>query len=373
MFPTDVEALTVAWLNGVLSDGSAAVIDFQAEKLGEQGRTSVVYVLTLTYDRATALPTKVVAKFSAGEQYVKNAVQALNVFEREVLFYRHFGDQAGIPVPHCYAAEYSREENACVLLLELVVNARQPDLFHGTVAEVALAVEHLAPFHARWWGRRELPGDVPCDYDRPELYVADVTKALNKIPEEHRDNVGRTVIEVLELWLQHHRQLAAYCRTLPLTLCHGSFHRQQLLFPTAENDPFRVIDWQSTGMDCGPIDLARLIVTGLLPDDRKKHEAPLVARYHALLCEHGVTDVSLAQVWEMYQLGIVRILVLHIHVFAHFSVKLMIEHWRKVAEERSLWKILFQWPQQALLEHDVPALLRRLASQASVPAAGGPS
>lgn len=370
VFPTHIDAVTVAWLNAVLAD-ETPITAFQAEKLAEQGRTSVVYLLTLTYDGPTARPAKVVAKFSAGEQYVKNALQTQNVFEREVLFYRHFGHRAGIPVPHCYTAEYSAEENACVLLLEFIENARQPDLFHGSVGEVALAVEHLAPFHARWWRSREIPVGIPCEYDRPELHVADVTKALSKIPEEHRDNVGLTVIEVLELWLQHHQQLAAYCRERPLTLCHGSFHRQQLLYPTASNDPFRVIDWQSVGLDSGPVDLARLIVTGLLPEARKAHEARLVSRYHELLCEHGVTDISRAQVWELYQLGIVRILVLHIQVFAHFSVKLMIEHWSKVAEERSLWKILFQWPQQALLEHDVPQLLRRLAETTPAPVTGG--
>lgn len=370
MFPTHIDAVTVAWLNQVLAD-DVPITAFQADKLAEQGRTSVVYLLTLTYAGATTRPAKVVAKFSAGEQYVKKALQTQNVFEREVLFYRHFGNRAGIPVPHCYAAEYDPEENACVLLLEFIENARQPDLFHGTVAEVALAVEHLAPFHARWWRSREVPPGIPCAYDRPDLHLADVTKALAKIPPEYRDHVGQTVIEVLELWVQHHQQIAAYGRARPLTLCHGSFHRQQLLYPGAENDPFRVIDWQSVGLDSGPVDLARLIVTGLLPEKREAHEALLVARYHALLCEHGVTDTSPAQVWDLYRLGIVRILVLHIQVFAHFSVKLMIEHWSKVAEERSLWKILFQWPQQALLAHRVPELLRRLAASSPAAVTGG--
>nr|BAP05581.1 CalQ [uncultured Candidatus Entotheonella sp.] len=367
MFPTQVGELSIVWLNQTLTDQEnrqgARVVDFSTEPLADQGRTSAVYLLTLTYDQLTEMPTKLVLKFAMDQDFVKDALQDQNVFEREVTFYRRFGDGAGIPVPRCYAAAYDAEKNACVLLLEYIENAHQPDLFHGSVAEVDIAVEHLAPFHARWWQRQEELAGIPCEYDRPDQHVQNVTRALEKIPEEHRDDVGRTVIEVLELWLKHRSQIVVHCARGPLTLCHGSFHRQQLLCPTAENDPFRVIDWQSATIDCGPIDLARLLVTGLLPAARRAHETRLVERYHALLVENGVADYPLEQVWQHYRLGIVRVLVLHIQVFAHFNVKLMLEHWGRVAEEQSLWKVLFQWPEQALMEHAVPELLRQIARE----------
>ena len=375
MFPTHIGELNVVWLNRVLTNreriDTAKVVDFSAEQLGEQGQTSVVYRLALIYDQPTRLPDRLVAKFSVAQDFVKNALRGQNVFEREVVFYRRVGDRAGIPVPKCYAAEYDAEKNACVLLLEYVEHESELDLLQASMAEIDIVVEHLAPFHARWWQRQEELVGIPCEYDRADAHVDNVTRALAKIPEEHLDDVGRTVIEVLELWLQHYPQIAASCASGPLTLCHGSFHRQQLLFPTAPDDPFRVIDWQSVTIDCGPIDLARLLVTSLLPAARQDHETRLVEKYHALLVKNGIADYALEQVWQHYRLGIVRVLVLHIQVFAHFNVKLMLEHWGRATEQHSLWKILFQWPEQALIEHAVPELLRQIIRETPMRGAKG--
>jgi hypothetical protein len=365
LFPTQIGELTVAWLNDALAEQeveTARVVDLSTEKLAEQGQTSAAYLLTLTYDQPTEMPGRLVAKFAEVQDHVKDAQPSQEYFEREVAFYRRFGDKAGIPVPRCYAAQYDAEKKVSFLLLEYVEDGSRPDQSHATVAEVEIAVEHLAPFHARWWQRSEELAGMSCEFDQPDRHVDNVTRALERIPEEHRDDLGRTAIEVLELWVKHAPRIAAHCAKGPLTLCHGSFHRKQLLFPMAQDDPFRVIDWQSVTIDCGPIDLARLLVTALPPDARREHETRLVERYHALLVEHGVADYSLEQAWHHYYLGIVRVLVLHVQVFAIFDVKLMLEHFAGLPEDQSLW-LLFQWPEQALTEHGIPELLRQIAEE----------
>jgi hypothetical protein len=51
------------------------------------------------------------------------------------------------------------------------------------------------------------------------------------------------MLSILDRWGAHSSEITEYSRQRPQTLCHGSFHRGQILFPAAAGDPFRVIDW----------------------------------------------------------------------------------------------------------------------------------
>jgi len=367
-FPTQLSDVTVDWLNevfikkGVLT--TERIISFDAEPVARQGFTSMTHIITLSYDRTPEqAPNKIIGKFSLDNEAVKEHIRSIRGFQREVNFYTEFGEDAGIPIPRCYAAEYDPDNESCMLLLDYIDNTCQRDMFSGTVADIESAVEHLAAFHAKWWGKtHELKGI----YHRRgsfllELNIKKLTVSLDNIYKKYRDKVGQTAISLLELWLPNAHLLDNYILKGPLTLCHGDFHRDQLLFPISEGDPFCAIDWQFVSIDCGPADLARLIIIGgLFPDQRREKECELVEKYHALLLRHGVKDYSIEQTWEHYRLGIVEQALFYLCTFEEkWAISDVINFW--AADERlkrlSFWDVICNWPSQALEEHGVLDLL----------------
>jgi hypothetical protein len=140
-------------------------------------------------------------------------------------------------------------------------------------------------------------------------------------------------------------------------MCHGSFHRGQILFSDQSERLPWVIDWQNVALNIGANDLARIVVTGLLPDQRRQHECRLVAKYHALLREHGVGDYSSEQLFDDYRLGLVNLIVFHSQILADYSVEVIARFWKG---KDSFWDELFHWPGAAAEDADALGWLKEI-------------
>lgn len=366
-FPAGVDEITTDWLRQRLAEARVAeagrLRGFRAEPVAKQGMTSLAHVLTLDYDgNCPGAPGSLLAKFSLDLAPVKEALAANRGFEREVTFYTRFGDRAGIPVPRCYWARHDAEANRCGLLLEYIPGMRAADQFSGTVDEVAQVVPHLATFHARWWGRdtelAALPqGLAPFMVD---LYLARLRPALETVRSRYRTEVGDTLIELIELWIEGAHRIAESERRRPRTLCHGDLHREQILFPTRDDDTIRVIDWQLAAADGGATDLAHLLTAGLRPGQRAEAEAELVARYRATLAEHGV-EIPADDVEDAYRLGIARLAVFYMTAFAMGDITPAVAWWEADDKRKgvSFWEGVCGWTTAAVEANGVIGLLRR--------------
>jgi aminoglycoside/choline kinase family phosphotransferase len=351
-FPVRLSEITVDWLNAVLGAGgllgARRVVGFDTAPASGRGGTSSVHVLTLTYDQPADLaPKKVLAKFSSESEAVREAVREHRLYQREIAFYAHYGLDPGIPTPACYASEYDERSNTCVLLLEYLENARNRDVHEGAPEDVEAAVRCLAPFHAKWWGREASLTFIESDYSLPALekHLEKAARAFKRIQEGgHRGALGETSFAILELWLANARPLADYARSRPMTMCHGSFHRGQILFPERGAGPPWVIDWQNVSVNIGAHDLARIVVSGLLPGQRRQREPQLVALYHSLLLDHHVRDYPLDQLFNDYRLGIVSLVVFHSLILADYPVEVIAKYWKGRAP---FWEMLFHWPGEA--------------------------
>ena len=60
-----------------------------------------------------------------------------------------------------------------------------------------------------------------------------------------------------------------------------------------------VVDWQTAAWGGASLDVAYFIGGSLSTEDRRSHEADLLAHYHDALCRGGVRDYSLEQLrWD---------------------------------------------------------------------------
>lgn len=362
-FPTRSSELTVDWLDATLRQagvlGPSRVTHFETQPTSHRGGTSETCIVTPHYDPASATaPAKLVAKFASPDPAVRAAVRDYGLYRREVAFYANYAATCGLPTPRCFAAQHNSTDDTCVLLLEFLADARPREISPTAPEEIAAIVPRLAAFHARWWNRTHDLPDIDSELAPPavERRLAKVTRAFARLNPEHRAALGDTAATLLELWLAHARPLADSTRRRPLTLCHGSLHRGQILFSDNSPTSFHIIDWQSVAVDLAANDLARLVVTGLSPEQRKQHEPALLDLYHRTLVAHGVTDYSLAQLHDDYRLALVNLIVFHAQIFADYPVAIVAKHWRGT---QSVWDALFHFPAEAAHDHDVVPWLRR--------------
>ena len=367
--PALIDEISVEWLNALLRRHGIMKGDcigsFDVEPVPCQGMTSLTHILTLRYNhKPPSAPSQLIAKFSLDNEMVKDAFAANRGFEREVDFYNRFGGDAGIPIPHCYWAQYDKETNSCGILMEYVGNTRATTTFTGTIQEIEQVVDHLAPFHARWWQREHemkgvYPGQAPFMVD---TLVKKLKPALENINSNYRNEVGETLVSLLELWIANAGHFAKHQQKMPQTLCHGDLHREQILFPADAGDPFCVIDWQLSAIDSGPADLAHLLTSGLRPEQRRQHEHELLERYFNGLVQHGVTDYSQEQMMDSFRLGIARFALFYLSAFSMGDISPIIQWWENDDKRKgfSFWDVIIQWPAQALEKHGVIEYLTKI-------------
>lgn len=352
--------------------GTGPVQRVEARLAPEQGRTSIVYILELEYaEPSPAAPSRMIAKFASPQNYMVNALKATQAFQREVYFYQHSGLAVGLPVPRCYFAAYDPQTTLFLLLLEFIEHVHHIDVAKGSVDEVRMALSELAHLHARWWGNTQALIDLPLELGPDSLaeHTEKIARALLKFPDEAKGIIGPDALALLQGWCDKGQALAKLSHEGPLTLSHGSFHRQQILFPDGAGGRFCMLDWQSASRDLGAVDVARLLVSGLTPGQRHAHEASLVTLYHQALVAAGVTDYSLAQLWAHYRLGVSRVLMLHAKIFGMFNAQILMERMGNPDEPLGMWQQLFGWATQAAIEHGVLELMASLPFNEPTPAA----
>ena len=95
-------------------------------------------------------------------------------------------------------------------------------------------------------------------------------------------------------FLAAHMPAYVALRTGPRTASHGDFRLDNLLFQSGDPRPV-VVDWQTLVWGSAATDVAYFVGGSVSTEDRRVHEADLVAHYHDALRRRGVQDYPLEQ------------------------------------------------------------------------------
>lgn len=292
---------TAGMLDEALADvrGDARVAGLSSLAVGT-GQVAVSVRLTVDYDRPTAAPRYLIAKFADPDPDRGRQVRRDGAYEREVRFYRELAPRVQVRTPNVYSAEFSSETGDFLLLLEDLTPARQGDQLAGCTAEVAAtAMDEIAGLHAPCWGEdrwRELSW-LRCDRPgiaevTPRLWTSFQERYSELISDEIRC-AGNLFVEHLQSWLRWesgHR-----------TVVHRDFRLDNVLI--AEQGSMTVVDWQTCAVGSGPEDVAYFLGSGLPAEQRHTLEEDLVRRYHDRILELGVRGYSWAECWRDYRCG----------------------------------------------------------------------
>lgn len=314
----DASAVDAAWLTAVLhaagigTGNEVVAIGQQSIGTGQVGE-NVRYSLTWREPDET-VPSSVVGKFPSASETSRATAKALNSYRNEIGFYRHIRSEVSIRAPHVHHVGWDDDTHAFVLVMEDVAPAVQGDQIAGcSVAQAEHVVDEAVGLHAPTWGRaHQLAAGTDWLSPPSDERIAQLEWLFGHtwpgFAERYGERLGPDDLAIGKAVADHYRALhhetAAWAdRHDAWTITHGDYRLDNLLFGDGVDSPHvTVVDWQTTAIGIGPVDVAYFCGTGLLPDDRRQHERRLVERYAAGLRAAGV-DADDATVWDGYVLG----------------------------------------------------------------------
>lgn len=229
---------------------------------------------------------------------------------REILFYRHLAPDAQIQVPKMIASCCNSAIGACLLLQAY---EPPPEPQEWTKERYVQVAEHLGRLHAGFWGqghelsvpgwlrRSEEPAEAEIRQARghwERLKSADSFEAV-LTPERHKWILG------MARGIREARKVPS---SLPLTLCHGDFHIDNILVD--HSGGMVLADWHEVGLGRGPEDLSFFIQRasfsgGMVPDEE------MLEAYRRSLVENIGEDVPVQDIRRVMESAELRTRLLH--------------------------------------------------------------
>lgn len=303
MIVTTPEQLTATWLTGALG---VRVDTVEREQVGT-GQIGTCYRLRLTGDHDNGVPASVLVKLPASDQGSRDLLSG--AYRGELRFYAEIAPTVAVRVPACHYAEMADEGGEFVLVMADLAPAEQGDQIAGcSPAQARDAVVNLAGLHGPRWCDPTL-----MDLENLSLSGPDDAKMLADLygpaTDLFVDGLGdllhvatiatlRDCVDVAERW--------ALGRAERFGLVHGDYRLDNLMFPPNGADGVVAVDWQTLSLGLPTRDLAYFVATGLSVEDRREHEADLVAAYHDALLGYGVPGYDRDLCWDDYRFSMIQ-------------------------------------------------------------------
>jgi Ser/Thr protein kinase RdoA (MazF antagonist) len=295
-FPKSITDIDASWLTEALARGGvlggARVESVGVEQIGEgSGFAGELARLRPRYaDPGQALPQTMIAKLpTQGEG--RELFIAGGIYATEALFYRDLASAVPLRVPRCYYNGMDLAAGDFALLLEDLAPGRQGDQIAScSRAQAEMVVEGLATLHAALWNSPRL---AECawltQYAEGRKGIAAVYPFIWQAAESRVGALLSPKVRAIAGALQPLLPAAFDgLATPPVTLVHGDYRLDNMLFDLAGEEGFALIDWQAAAPYRGAADLAYFFTGSLKPQDRRQWQEGLVGAYLDRLRDQGV-------------------------------------------------------------------------------------
>ena len=306
--PASVEDLDPSWLSAALHasgalDGAGAVNGVRPERIAlETGFSSELYRLHLDGDHG--VPASVVVKLPTCT-VVREAMDLVGGYAREVAFYREIAGKAPLGTPQAYLTAIASEGTDFVLVLEDLTGWDNGDHYVGLSLERArVCVAELAGLHA--WSTEPSNASVVGAFpslDTPvarRVFPALFAEGWQVYRAHARREISAPVAAYAERFGEH-AAVALAALTERRMLVHGDIRADNVFF---RGDRVAVVDFQLTARASGLVDIGYLLSQGLSTAERGGRDEQLVREYLELLSDRGVDDYWFDHAWRDYRLAV---------------------------------------------------------------------
>ncbi|MGY3442568.1 phosphotransferase family protein [Bradyrhizobium sp. USDA 4473] len=286
--PCSPGAITTEWLTAVLCGKVPGAMVTQVEVKPASAGTHERHRLVVSYNEAgrrAGLPGSMFTK--SLPSVVTRMIGGFNGTARaEGRFYMQLRPQLGIEAPAGYHAAFDPRTFASILLLEDLVAAKSASFCsHRTYVSRAMAedmIDLLAALHARFYG----DSAFATQYRWVAAYPRWFTIGAQKMDLEHYtrkafDAAARVIPQSVlaqrdAVWPAAMRALAVH-ESQPQGLLHSDVHIGNWYQTGAGK--MGLCDWQCLARGHWSRDVAYAVTAALTPEDRRKWERDLLARY----------------------------------------------------------------------------------------------
>ena len=269
--PATIDAIDARWVSLVV--GSADVSEITTNRIGE-GFGLAAETHRVDFVDADMLPLAV---------KLCDAATA----DAEVHVYRHVLSRTNTSRPVLVEAATDGERG--VVVYQYIAGATQGDILAGcSDATLERIVDELAELHAAWWCRAGDAG-VPAAGERMrrELTDAHIDACLERLGGALetdavaliRSMPGR-VDDVIDELVSH-----------PLTVVHADAHLDNMLI-RGDGSPV-ILDWSTARVAPAALDLARIQIECMMPEQRRRLRPRMAQRHHRALTDRGIGDYSI--------------------------------------------------------------------------------
>lgn len=295
--PTTIDEVDAGWMAQALGRPVSAV---EHEQIGVGvGVSSAVYRSTLTGGQ----PETVITKLPALAEEAVFTSSVLRMYIREVRFFSNLAADSPIRVPQGYFGAVDEETSQFVQVMEDMGSLRVVDQNEGMhLDDARQAVDELAAWHARWWGRADAfveAGDVVCLSDPVYPAVLPLVFAEGWEKVTGAMTVDPSILRVGPSWTERMPSLLQSLAAAPNTIAHGDYRADNILF--ADDGSVVLLDFQLTGRGSGSYDLAYFVTQSLATDDAATHETELFNRWRDGLIANGVAEAETVDLWDRYR------------------------------------------------------------------------
>ena len=313
----DAAFVTEALRAGGVLTSTTRVAEVEHDTIGEGvGIVGQLARLQLRYEgQAAGAPGTVILKIPS--QYPENRAVGdhFNFYEREGRFYDLLADKVPVRTAACYWNHLDPATRSFGMLLEDLGDRTMISQIAGVSGQrAAEALRALARLHGTWWSASLLDEldwmprlDEPINLAAGQQYRDAWPVFLERIG----DALGREALELGErTQVVFEDLLRDGIAEAPVTVCHGDFRADNLMFDDQAGGPdaVAVLDWQISHRGPAITDVAYFLCQSLTVEERRAHEGELVRGWYDELAAtvrqaHGTTlvDYPFDLAWEQYR------------------------------------------------------------------------
>ncbi len=314
--------LTPKWLTealratGLLAQ-DAAIEALEVRQVGAGvGMMSELSRLVPAYSGlAGEAPASFIAKYPSRNPTNRQIAMDFNLYEREVRYFAELDPLTTAACPATYLTVLDGDN--FLILMEDLADYRVGDQIVGaTLEETELAIDELAKLHAAFWQQVDAIAWIPhvCGSQHARNMQAGTASGWEPMAAVFGDFLSAPVLAARADIQRSVAPLQAALDRPPITLAHGDFRMENLLYGTApEHHPMAIIDWQGPLLGRGMQDVALLLGQSTQTEVRRRHERILLERYVDGLARLGVRGYRLEEAWQDYRRA-------HLHNWAYTTV-----------------------------------------------------
>lgn len=307
--PTSIDEIDRSWLTAAL--GTEVDIASPPERLSSFA--CEVFRIRLT---GAGAPPGVIVKLPIPHGPVRQLVDSIGAYQREVAFYRTLAGEAPLRTPRAYVAQMAEAGSDFILVLEDLAPLSSPDQLVGlSLRQAEVAVDEIARFHAWSWESPRLDAlaatFLPIGSEPGRALQQQWAQFFSLGWPVAADLAGEDLTDALRHFGEHYSEHVTFFvdeLSTPRVLSHGELRADNMILD-GEDRPY-VIDFQNMQQECGPRELAYFLAQSLTTEVRRGNDEMLVRRYWSQLTASGVSDYPWEEAWRQYRLGLASVAVM---------------------------------------------------------------